>query len=378
MNPPTPNATAAEARPIVPVKWWAGLGAVILAVIAYVLIDWVGGPFFKAVPVGPTPVPMFMKVVIVVFEAVSIPVAVGLIYWFAVRPLIRERRLPLDGMLVLAFYTLWFQDPLSAYGGHWFTYNSWALNYGSWVHSVPGWLSNGKPGAMLVEPILIIPGVYGYVFVITMFLGAWVMRRAKARWPRIGTVGLIGVCFVAMVAFDIVLEGVIFMPLGIWEYPGGRGPSIFPGTYHAFPINEIVTVSATFTAVACLRYFRNDRGQTLVERGSERLRMSTGKQTVVRALAVLAGVHVALFVTYTVPNTWIGMHSKEWQQDLLDRSYFTDGLCGAGTDRACPGPGVPLSRNDNTDSGKGSAYITPDGKAVVPANTQLPQTYPFK
>ena len=231
---------------------------------------------------------------------------------------------------------------------------------------------------MLVEPILIIPGVYGYVFVITMFLGAWVMRRAKARWPRIGTVGLIGVCFVAMVAFDIVLEGVIFMPLGIWEYPGGRGPSIFPGTYHAFPINEIVTVSATFTAVACLRYFRNDRGQTLVERGSERLRMSTGKQTVVRALAVLAGVHVALFVTYTVPNTWIGMHSKEWQQDLLDRSYFTDGLCGAGTDRACPGPGVPLSRNDNTDSGKGSAYITPDGKAVVPANTQLPQTYPFK
>ena len=354
------------------------MGAVILTFMAYVLIDWVSGPFFKTVPVGPTPVPMFMKVAIIFFEAASIPVALGLIYWFAVRPLIKERRLPLDGMLVLAFYTLWFQDPLSAYGGHWFTYNSWALNYGSWVHSVPGWLSNGKPGAMLVEPILIIPGVYGYVFVITMFLGAWVMRRAKARWPRIGTVGLIGVCFVAMVAFDIVLEGVIFMPLGIWEYPGGRGPSIFPGTYHAFPINEIVTVSATFTAVACLRYFRNDRGQTLVERGSERLRMSTGKQTVVRALAVLAGVHVALFVTYTVPNTWIGMHSKEWQQDLLDRSYFTDGLCGAGTDRACPGPGVPLSRNDNTDSGKGSAYITPDGKAVVPANTQLPQTYPFK
>jgi hypothetical protein len=231
---------------------------------------------------------------------------------------------------------------------------------------------------MLVEPILIIPGVYGYVFVITMFLGAWVMRRAKARWPRIGTVGLIGVCFVGMVLFDIVLEGVIFMPLGIWEYPGGRGPAMFPGTYHAFPVNEIITVSTTFTAVACLRYFRNDRGQTLVERGSELLRMSAGKQAVVRALAVLAGVHVALFITYTIPNTWIGMHSKEWQRDLLDRSYLTDGLCGAGTDRACPGPGVPLSRNDNTGSDKGSAYITPDGKAVIPANTQLPQTYPFK
>jgi hypothetical protein len=177
-------------------------------------------------------------------------------------------------MLVIAFSTLWFQDPLSAYGGHWFSYNSWAINYGSWVHAVPGWLSNGKPGAMLVEPILIMPGLYVYVFVITMFLGCAVMRRAKAKWPQIGTLGLIGVCFVGMVAFDIILEGVIFMPLGVWEYPGGRGFAIFSGSYHAFPLNEVVTVSATFTAVACLRYFRNDRGQTLVERGAENLRMS--------------------------------------------------------------------------------------------------------
>ena len=376
---PAPTKTPAdERRRIVPVKWWAPLGALILAFIAYVLIDWVSGPFFQQVPTGPTDPPTYMKVAIIFFQAVSMPVALGLIYWFAIRPLIKQRRLPLDGMLVLAFYTLWFQDPLSAYGGHWFTYNSWAINYGSWVHSVPGWLSNGKPGAMVVEPILIIPGVYVYVFVITMFLGAWVMRRAKARWPRIGKVGLISLCFVSMVAFDIILEGVIFMPLGIWEYPGGRGLAIFSGTYHAFPVNEILTVSATFTAVACLRYFLNDRGQTLVERGSEQLGMSVRRQTVVRALAVLAGVHVALFLTYTIPNTWIGMHSKEWQQDLLDRSYLTDGLCGAGTDRACPGPGVPLGRNDNTDSGKGSVYITPDGKAVIPVNTELPKTYPFR
>ena len=259
---------------MVPVKWWAGLGAVILAFIAYVLITWVSGPFFQRVPTGPTDPPTFMKVAMVFFQAVSIPIGIGLIGWFVVRPIIRQRRLTLDGMLVIAFSTLWFQDPLSAYGGHWFTYNSWAINYGSWVHAVPGWLSNGKPGAMVVEPIMIMPGLYVYVFVITMFLGCWAMRRAKAKWPQIGTVGLIGVCFATMVGFDIILEGVIFMPLGIWEYPGGRGFAIFGGTYHAFPLNEVVTVSATFTAVACLRYFRNDRGQTLVERGSERLRMS--------------------------------------------------------------------------------------------------------
>jgi Spirocyclase AveC-like len=362
---------------LVPVKWWAGLGAVILAFIAYVLISWVTGPFFERVPTGPMDPPTFMKVAMVFFQAVSIPVGIGLIGWFVVRPIIRQRRLTLDGMLVIAFSTLWFQDPLSAYGGHWFTYNSWTINYGSWVHSVPGWLSNGKPGAMVVEPILIMPGLYVYVFVITMFLGCAVMRRAKAKWPRIGAFGLISVCFAAMVGFDIILEGVTFMPLGIWEYPGGRGFAIFSGTYHAFPLNEVVTVSATFTAVACLRYFRNDRGQTLVERGAENLRMSDRTQMAVRALAVLAGVHVALFLTYNVPNYWIGTHSKEWQRDLVDRSYLTDGLCGQDTDRACPGPAIPLSRNDNSDSGKGSVYITPDGKAVIPPNTKLPAQYPF-
>jgi len=353
------NAVAQQPHRLVPVKWWAGLGAVILAFIAYVLIKWVTGPFFQRVPTGPTEPPTFMKVAMVFFQAVSIPIGIGLIGWFVVRPIIRQRRLTLDGMLVLAFSTLWFQDPLSAYGGHWFSYNSWAINYGSWVHGVPGWLSNGKPGAMLVEPILIMPGLYVYVFVITMFLGCAVMRRAKAKWPQIGTLGLISVCFAAMVGFDIILEGVIFMPLGIWEYPGGRGFAIF-------------------TAVACLRYFRNDRGQTLVERGAENLRMSDRTQMVVRALAVLAGVHVALFLTYNVPNYWIGTHSKEWQRDLVDRSYLTDGLCGQGTDRACPGAGVPLSRNDNSDSGKGSAYITPDGKAVIPPHTKLPTQYPFR
>src|ERR1700747_947336 len=200
---PPLNAVAQEPQRLVPVKWWAGLGTVILAFIAYVLIKWATGPFFERVPTGPTDPPTFMKVAMVFFQAVSIPIGIGLIGWFVGPPLIRQRGLTLDGMLVIAFSTLWFQDPLSAYGGHWFTYNSWAINYGSWVNGVPGGLSKGKPGAVLVAPILNIPGVYVYVFVITMFLGAWVMRRAKARWPRIGNVGLISVCFVSMVLVAI-------------------------------------------------------------------------------------------------------------------------------------------------------------------------------
>ena len=33
-----------------PVKIWAGIGAVCVAFIAYVLISWVSGPYFEEVP----------------------------------------------------------------------------------------------------------------------------------------------------------------------------------------------------------------------------------------------------------------------------------------------------------------------------------------
>src|SRR5438093_7302713 len=68
-------------------------------------------------------------------------------------------------MMVIAFATLWFQDPLSAYGGHWFVDNANLINFGAWVHQVPGWQSFGQPGAMLVEPIAMIGGTYVYAFV---------------------------------------------------------------------------------------------------------------------------------------------------------------------------------------------------------------------
>src|SRR5271167_2047879 len=87
------NAVAQESRRLVPVKWWAGLGALILAFIAYVLIDWATGPFFERVPTGPMDPPGFMKVAMVFFQAASIPVGIGLICWFVVRPIIRQHRL---------------------------------------------------------------------------------------------------------------------------------------------------------------------------------------------------------------------------------------------------------------------------------------------
>jgi hypothetical protein len=276
-----------------------------------------------------------MRTVQDIWQPAGILAALFCLYWYLVRPWLRERTVTTDGLLVAAFATLWFEDPLSAYYGHWFTYNANLVNMGSWVHDVPGWVSPGSPGRMLVEPILVIPFVYVYFIMIGVLFGCWVMRRTEARRPGISTAQLIGVCFCAMALFDLVAEGLIWLPLGFWEYPGGIG-LLFPGTYHKFPLNEMLTIAATFTGIACLRYFRDDKGRTVVERGLDRLKVGSRRQTVFRFLALAFAVHAILFVGYNVPNSFVGAHSRPWPQAIQKRSYLTDYLCGPQTHSACP------------------------------------------
>jgi hypothetical protein len=330
------RSSARALRDAPAIKAWALIGAAVLAFELFVLARWVTGPYFKHVPAGPTAEPGWMGTVQDVWQPAGIAAALFCLYWFIVRPWRRERTVTTDGLLVAAFATLWFQDPLSAYYGHWFTYNANLVNFGSWVKDVPGWQSAGRPGAMLVEPILLIPAVYVYFIIVGTLLGSWVMRRASQLRPQLNTVQLIAICFVAMAALDFVAEGLIWLPLGFWEYPGGIG-LLFPSTYHKFPVNELLTIATIFTAIACLRHFRDDQGRTLVERGIDRLRIGPRRRTAMRFLAIAGAVHLILLLGYNLPNSVIGAHTRPWPADLVKRSYFTDYLCGPETTAACPG-----------------------------------------
>jgi len=330
-------ATPSGLGPFKPVKWWAALGALVLAIEVAVLANWIVSPLFQRVPAGADNPPIFMKVAIVAFEVSCIPAAIACLYLLVVRPWRKTGRLTTDGVMTLAFTTLWFGDPLSSYFGTWFTYNSWAVNFGSWLNAVPGALSPAKPGKMLVEPLLIIPGVYVWVFVLTMFFGNWIMRKARARLPGMGRVGLAVSCLIVMWVFDVVFEGLIFMPLGIWEYPGGY-LNLFAGTYHQFQLNEMVTCGTLFTVVACVRFFRNDRGETIAERGLDKIKASPRGKDLLRVLAMVGVLNLAMFTCYNLPNSWMSTHVAPWPKDLMSRSYLNDGICGVDSMNACYGP----------------------------------------
>jgi hypothetical protein len=337
-------AEVVEPKRVPAVKLWAAGGVLTLAFMAYVVVNWVTGPYFKVVPTGPTPLPDWMKAEQTALQVILPAVALGCLYWFVARPWRRERRVGVDGIFAIAFLTLSFQDPLSSWAQPWFTYNSYPVNFGSWLAGVPGMSAYHAPGKMLVEPLLIIPAVYVIALLIANAVGCGAMRRARARWPRMSNPTLIGVCFLAMIVFDFIFEGILFLPLGIWE---------------------------TFTATASLRFFRDDRGHTLFERGIDEVNAPAGRKVALRALAIIAGCNLVMLCGYTIPNTIMSLNGHSWPKDLQQRSYLTTGICGAGTNRLCPGPTTPIVRN-------GGAYVGSNATLVVPPGARLEQIVPFK
>ena len=356
-----------------PVHAWALIGGALLAVQLLVWARWITGPYFVRVPAGPSVPPTWMRIVLVTWTSVimlGFPVA---LYYVVIRPWRRERRITTDGMLMGAFGLAFFQDPLLNYLNSWCTYNTWMFNRGSWVMDVPGWVSWNKPGQMMAEPLLMNAPGYSWGVLLCTMLGCWVMRRAKLRWPNIGVAGLLGVLVVFTFFFDIVMEGLFLMPMGLFTYPGAiRSLSLFPGTYHQYPIYEGLLWGGVQAGFCSLRYFTDDRGRTFVERGLEHVRGGAVKRESTRFLAIFAAVSLFFFVFYTIPAQWLAMHADPWPEDIQKRSYFTMGICGEGTGRLCPHPSLPI------DQGVTSAYIGPDGAVVLPAGTDLPKIIPFE
>ena len=193
------------------------------------------------------------------------------------------------------------------------------------------------------------------MFPLMGIFGCVMLRGVKRLLPHIHGVRFVIAGFIAMGLFGFVFES-IFLPLGFWTYPGGALPLVFGGHYFQFPANELFHATAVYTVIAFLRYRINDRGQSFVERGIDQIEGGIVKKSVIRLLALVAAVHVTCLVMYGIPETFWGLNSREYPQDVKDRSYFMN-QCGPRMDRACPGPAVPVVR-------PGSGHVNWSGEFI--------------
>jgi hypothetical protein len=347
-----------EQSRIKPVLPWAVLGAAILALTLYVWIRWVTGPYFEPVPSGPDEPPLHMKIPLTINMAImwiGLPIALWL---FIIRPWIRERRITLDGILFVSMGLMFFQDPFLNYFNTWCTYNAWLPNMGAWTPHVPGWVSPDEPGAMVPEPWFTNAPGYAWGVLMIIIVGCWVMRRIKQRWPNISNMRLILATYAINFVFDFVMEALILLPIGLYSYPGAiRELSFNAGTYYQWPVYEGVLWGAVQTALMCLRYFTDDRGRTVAERGLDRIRGGFAKLQLIRFLAVFGAVSASFFVFYNVPVQWFALHADPWPKDHYERSYFNNGLCPPGSDIPCPDPELPIPTRE-------SGYVNHDGEFV--------------
>ena len=367
----TTVASQITPKRIAPVQYWAFFGVVCLAFIVYVIFQWVTGPYFKTVPIGPTPLPGYMKIAIRGWEIGGTLAAIFTYYWVVWRPWLKSGHVTTDGVIVLAASVLWFQDPLSNYLGYWFTYNSYFINWGSWVNEVPGWNAGGTPGATIVEPLFWVIPFYIYGWLPWIIFGGLVLKWSHGRWPHRPVYFHMLMCWLVTGLLDIVAEGLLFIPLGFFQYGGSTHLAIFPEAYHKWPLLNIFYIGWLSAGMSWLRYYRNDLGETLVESGITNLKVSAGKKLLLRVLAMIGGTQLIFIIFNIVVSFDYGAHTARWPDDTLSRSYLTNGICGAGTDRLCDGPNIPKFQGPNT------VRVTPEGQLHIPEGVQLPAPVPF-
>jgi hypothetical protein len=364
---PPRGAAASRPQAIVPrkidgVKLWGLAGAVMFAFALVILIRWVTGPYFKTVPAGPTSVPEAMKIAIVALAAVGIPAAAGFVWNWLWRPWRRDRRVTAEGLLVLYALTFeWFWDPFLNYFNAYFTYNNYLPNMGSWVAEIPGWssIAAGTPGHTMAYPLeFVIPGYIVIMFGLCV-AAATFMRRMRSRHPAISNASLLVLTYLFITSVWFVIDAACLRS-GIWCFHGSiPSVTLWYGHYYQMPIPDAVFCGFWFTGIGALLHFRNDKGETLVERGTNDLRWNPKVKLGLRFAALSAASALLYAVTYNVPYMLINNSNERWPASTQRASYLTNFICGPETNVACPSPDLPIAR-------RGAVWFTPQGMLRVP------------
>lgn len=335
------EAAGSEAPVVESVKrpaivWWATIGGVFLAFQLYLYGRWVGSGNATPTKIGPEPLPDYMNVANLVHYVLG-GAALAFATWFLlIRPWRREGHITTDGLFYLAFVTCFWQDLAANYVRYWVIYNPGWLNLGSWYNFIPGW--TGGHANLQPEPITFFLPMYptvGFGFIV---VANHLMRKIEARRGRpFRGLEMFLVAFALLGLADFVLE-VAWVRLGLYIYPSTvKALTLFPGRLYQFPIYESICWGASWAALACVRYRRNDRGEAVCEHGMSQLKATPRKKTMVRFLAFVAVANFG-YLAYNIETAVISRHGGPWPEDILKRPYFTY-LCNEKDPYACP-PGV--------------------------------------
>ncbi len=360
--PAAPMTVSAPPRSAT-IKVWAALGALSTFVVIRGLVAWVLGPDFTSSPKGTDPISDTNLLALHCFEGAVFAAGLVMVWKFLLRPLVRERTFTFDGMLLTAVLLMYFYDPLDNYFNYTFSYNAHFLNFASWAREIPGLQAPNQ--RYFPEPFLVMGGFYAIFMFGSAVFGCWYLRRLSARRPALTNLGLFAYLFGVVLFLDFVVENV-FMRTQFAAYPGTvHSLTLFAGKYYQFPLYEPFIIATFCCGMTAIRWFRNDRGESLAERGSETLRIGGRAKKGVTFLAVTGLVHTWFIVGYFVPYNFFALKADTFP---AMPSFLRAGICGQGTDYACPSGSVPIPHGT-------SLHLGPDDPRL-PAEVRARQGLP--
>lgn len=351
----TPPGPEAERRPFAPIKFFAVLGAFWVALAAVTLLRWTTSDSFKATSTGPDQISTGREVFLIILQAASTVAVVGLLLKFTILPLLRRERIKFDGMFLPAMLVTYLLDPTANYFNYTFLYNSELFNRGSWGPLIPGFTAPNQE--LLPEPLLFLSGMYVWGNFLAAVIGCWFLRRLRARFPRLGTASCLGITYVAFCAAIFIFEGIFIIRIAeIYSVAGPHEITLWPGERYQYPLHEMAFYGTTCLAMTSLRFFTDDKGRTVAERGVQHLRVGEKGKDLARLLAVIGAGVTGIFLAYFVPYQVFSMNT-----DTFPRvPSYLNAICGPGTDYACPSEQVPVPTRN-------SISITPSDPRLSPA-----------
>lgn len=351
---------------------WATVGVLFLILDAWVFGNWARdlitgtGPAHRIYP-GVTPVPQWMDNVQLGNSILSGGIIIWIFYAFVFKPLAKTGKMTFDAIFILAFIPMMWQDILPNYMNLVNGYNTNQFNLGSWSCYIPGWQSPG--GCNLAEPPIWDFSFYILSGVAVIWSSMWLQSRKSTTNRSIGSLFL-QYC-IAVAFIDITVE-LIWVTIGVYHFAGApKAISLFADTRWRFPLSEPLFILVTYGTWTALYYFRNDKGETLAERGLDQVNVSQGGKQWLRFLALSGAIDLIFLVAYSIPCILVYTQADEWPASVQDKSYMTAGICGEGTAYACNGKNLPIPRRD-------AISIGPNGELIVPPGVALPKMVQLK
>lgn len=291
-----------------PATFLALVGLVWLTICVIVVLRWVtcAEAFVPAPRIGPDVMPTWRLVGLRIFEAISLAVMAGFLWFCVFKPVRSTGKLGLDGRFVLGGLLCFIADAFLNVQQYLFAWNSANVNRGVWVRFLP--FHNPDAPSRYAESLIWGPPMYIYFCAGVAIVACHEAGRIRRRWPSITKFRLFVAIFVFEFLFDFIVENVVIRTTHAYAFAKTYAPlTLWPGHVHQFPLYESILVAFVGCVFTWARLEAQERplGESPIETGVRRWRPSL--QPHVRNLAVLGFCVLTLVFGYHLPFNWLGL-----------------------------------------------------------------------